>query len=138
MPFVVDNSVVVGWYFESQATPYTDKVLDLLANETVHVPALWVLEFSNVLRKALKAGKANTARIQEIIALVNALPISVDYTSENIGNNLALALQYGLTSYDAAYLGLAIRLQLPIAAKDGALKEAAGRAGVGIVNLQSS
>ena len=90
MPFVVDNSVVVGWYFESQATPYTDKVLDLLANETVHVPALWVLEFSNVLRKALKAGKANTARIQEIIALVNALPISVDYTSENVGNNLAL------------------------------------------------
>jgi len=138
VPFVVDNSVVVGWYFESQATPYTDKVLDLLANETAHVPSLWVLEFSNVLRKALKAGKADTARIQEIIALVNALPISVDYTSENVENNLALALQYGLTSYDAAYLGLAIRLQLPVAANDGALKEAAGRAGVGIVNLQSS
>ncbi len=81
MPFVVDNSVVVGWYFESQATPYTDRVLDLLANETAHVPALWVLEFSNVLRKALKAGKADTARIQEIITLVNALPISVDHTS---------------------------------------------------------
>lgn len=135
MPFVADNSVVVGWYFENQATPYTDKVLDLLANETAHVPALWVLEFSNVLRKALKAGKANTARIQEIIELVNALPISVDYTSENVENNLALALQYDLTSYDAAYLGLAIRLQLPIATNDGALKEAAGRAGIGIVNL---
>jgi len=89
VPFVADNSVVVGWYFESQATPYTDKVLDLLANETAHVPALWVLEFSNVLRKALKAEKANTARIQEIIALVNALPISVDYTSESVENNPA-------------------------------------------------
>jgi predicted nucleic acid-binding protein len=130
--------VVIGWYFESQATPYTDKVLDLLANETAHVPALWVLEFSNVLRKALKAGKADTARIQEIIALVNALPLSVDYTSESIENSLALALQYGLTSYDAAYLGLAIRLQLPIATNDDALKEAAGRAGVGIVNPQPS
>lgn len=138
MPFVADNSVVVGWYFESQATPYTDKVLDLLANETAHVPALWVLEFSNVLRKALKAGKADTARIQEIIELVNALPISVDYTAENVENNLALALQFGLTSYDAAYLGLAIRLQLPIATNDGALKEAASRAGVGIVNPPSS
>ena len=77
MPFVVDNSVVVGWYFESQATSYTDKVLDLLAKEAAHVPALWVLEFSNVLRKALRAGKADTARIQEIIALVNALPNSL-------------------------------------------------------------
>lgn len=138
MPFVVDNSVVVGWYFESQATPDSDKVLDLLAHETAHVPALWVLEFSNVLRKALKAGKTDIARIREIIALVNALPISVDYTSESVESNLALALQYGLTSYDAAYLGLAIRLQLPIATNDGALKEAAGRAGVRIVNLQSS
>lgn len=138
MSFVVDNSVVVGWYFESQATPDSDKVLDLLANETAHVPALWVLEFSNVLRKALKAGKADTARIQEIIALVNALPISVDYTAESVESNLATALQYGLTSYDAAYLGLAIRLRLPIATNDSALKEAAGRAGVGIVNLQSS
>ncbi|MDO8892371.1 MAG: type II toxin-antitoxin system VapC family toxin [Sulfurimicrobium sp.] len=135
MPFVVDNSVVVGWYFESQATPYTDQALDLLANETAHVPALWVLEFSNVLRKALKAGKADTARIQEIIELVKALPISVDYTSESVESNLALALKYGLTSYDAAYLGLAMRLQLPIATNDGALKEAAGRASVGIVNL---
>lgn len=138
MPFVVDNSVVVGWYFESQSTPYTDRVLDLLANETAHVPALWVLEFSNVRRKALKAEKADVARIREIIALVNALPISVDHTSESVENNLSLALEYGLTSYDAAYLGLAIRLQLPIASNDGALKEAASRVGVGIVNPQSS
>ncbi|MDP2827386.1 MAG: type II toxin-antitoxin system VapC family toxin [Sulfuricellaceae bacterium] len=135
MPFVVDNSVVVGWYFESQATSYADKVLDLLANETAHVPALWVLEFSNVLRKALKVGKTDAARIREIIALVNVLPISVDHTSESVESNLALALQYGLTSYDAAYLGLAIRLQLPIATNDGALQDAAVRAGVGIVNL---
>lgn len=133
MPFVVDNSVVVGWYFESQATPYTDKVLDRLANETAHVPALWVLEFSNVLRKALKAEKADTARIQEIIALVNALPISVDYTAESTESNLALALQYNLTSYDAAYLHLAMRLQLPIAAKDSALRQAAFSAGVGVI-----
>lgn len=126
---------MVGWYFESHATPYSDKVLDLLANETAHVPALWVLEFSNVLRKALKAGKADTARIQEIIELVNALPISVDYISESVEDNLALAVQYELTSYDAAYLGLAIRLHLPIATNDGALKKAADRAGIGTVNL---
>jgi predicted nucleic acid-binding protein len=44
-----------------------------------------------------------------------------------------MALQYGLTSYDAAYLHLAMRLQLPIATKDSALREAATRAGVSIV-----
>ena len=45
---------------------------------------------------------------------------------------LSLSLAYGLSSYDAAYLGLAIRLNLPIAAKDGALCAAAMAAGVGV------
>lgn len=55
MAFVVDNSVVMGWYFESQATDYTDRVLDRLSGENAHVLGLWVLEFSNVLRKAIQA-----------------------------------------------------------------------------------
>jgi predicted nucleic acid-binding protein len=50
---------------------------------------------------------------------------------------LALALQYEISSYDAAYLDLAMRLQLPIAAKDGALRNAARMAGVGVVVVQS-
>lgn len=133
MPFVLDNSVVVGWYFQNQATPYTDQVLDRLANDTAHVPALWVLEFSNVLRKALKADKADAARVKEIIQLAGALPISVDYSAESVEGNLELALQYNLSSYDAAYLHLAMRLQIPIATKDNALKDAAIRAGVGVI-----
>ncbi|MDP1525338.1 MAG: type II toxin-antitoxin system VapC family toxin [Rhodocyclaceae bacterium] len=47
---MVDNSVVVAWFFPSQTTDYTDSVLDRLKADTAHVPALWVLEFSNVPR----------------------------------------------------------------------------------------
>ena len=50
-----------------------------------------------------------------------------------IADNLKLATKYGLSSYDAAYLELAIRLRLPLAAKDGALVSAATRADVGLV-----
>ena len=133
MAFVVDNSVVVGWYFESQATDYTDQVLDRLIGENAHVPGLWVLEFSNVLRKAKHAGKLDSERAEEIIELVNGLPIAVDYTPANIADNLKLATKYGLSSYDAAYLELAIRLRLPLATKDGALVAAATRAGIAMV-----
>jgi predicted nucleic acid-binding protein len=42
----------------------------------------------------------------------------------------ALALKYQLTVYDAAYLELAIRLALPIATKDNALKRAMLSCGV--------
>lgn len=53
MPFVVDNSVVVGWHLSGQTTTYTDAILGKLGNDVAHVPALWPLEFSNVIRKAL-------------------------------------------------------------------------------------
>jgi len=133
MAFVIDNSVVVGWYFESQATDYSDRVLDMLANDTAYVPGLWILEFSNILRKATLAGKIDKTRSAEIIELVEGLPLAVDYTPAHIAANLQLATKYGLSSYDAAYLELAIRMKLPIAANDEALRSAAMRAGVGLV-----
>lgn len=133
MAFVVDNSVVMGWYFESQATDYTDRVLDRLTGENAHVPGLWVLEFSNVLRKAIYAGKLDADRTEEIIELVNGLPITVDYTPANIADNLKLATKYGLSSYDAAYFELASRLRIPLATNDGALVAAATRAGIKVV-----
>ncbi|MDO9227702.1 MAG: type II toxin-antitoxin system VapC family toxin [Pseudomonadota bacterium] len=133
MPFVVDNSVVVAWFFPSQATDYTDSVLDRLKADTAHVPALWMLEFSNVLRKAVMGRKLATESALEIIAEAEKLPLSVDYTATATAENMALALRFGLSSYDAAYLDLAMRLGLPIAAKDGALHAAALRAGVGVV-----
>lgn len=92
-----------------------------------------MLAFSNVLRKARLANKVDSERAGEIIELVSGLPITVDYTSVSIADNLKLATKYGLSSYDAAYLELAIRLRLPVAAKDGALMSAATRAGVGLV-----
>lgn len=56
MPFVVDNSVVSGWYLAKQATPYTDAVLDRLRHDPAIVPPLWELELVNVARTATKRG----------------------------------------------------------------------------------
>ena len=33
MPFVVDNSVASGWYFENQVTPYTEAIADRLRED---------------------------------------------------------------------------------------------------------
>jgi len=132
MPFVLDNSVVTAWYFENQATAYSDGVLKLMAGDVAHVPALWSLEFSNVLRKAIAGKNITEARAREIIAQNDRWTILVDTDAPRPGDILSLSLAYGLSSYDAAYLDLAIRLHLPIAAKDGALRAAAVAAGVGV------
>ncbi|MCU0966242.1 MAG: hypothetical protein MUF08_14610 [Burkholderiaceae bacterium] len=47
----------------------------------------------------------------------------------------APTLRFGLSSYDAAYLELALRRQLPVATQDEALRAAALAAGVGCVEV---
>lgn len=103
-----------------------------MITDTAHVPALWVLEFSNVLRKALLAKKITEARYQEILQLQKSLALIIHGDPTDAGNNLALALRHQLSSYDAAYLDLALRLRLPIASADVAMRGAAVNAGVGL------
>ena len=61
------------------------------------------------------------------------LPIRIDAAPPQPAALLSLALRFQLTSYDAAYLELALRLQLPIATRDDALADAAWAAGVGVL-----
>ena len=132
MPFVVDNSVVVAWHLGNQATPYSDAVLNALAGDAGHVPALWSLEFSNVIRRAMVAGKITEERAREIMQIQSSLELTIHGDIAIPAENLALALRYRLSSYDAAYLDLALRLRLPVATTDSALHDAAVAAGVGV------
>lgn len=133
MPFVIDNSISSGWFIRNQATPYGDSIALRLQDDRAVAPPIWELEFANVLRTAClrKALTAQTA--QEVAARVASLPIDVERQAVRPAELLSLALRYGLTSYDAAYLELALRRQLPIATLDAALSEAAMACGVGVV-----
>lgn len=133
MPFVVDNSVVAGWFFPSQATDYSDRILESLKTDIAHVPALWTLEFSNVLRKAILARKFSRSEAAGIVWEVGQLPLSINHAADSLTENLDMAIEHGLSSYDTAYLSLALRLDLPIATQDKALRSAAIRVGIGIV-----
>lgn len=135
MVFVLDNSVVTAWYVGNQATPYADAVAELLKDERAAVPALWELELANVLRTMCLRQAINAQEAQDILAQILAMPIEVDRQSSPPAELLGLALRYGLTSYDAAYLDLALRLQAPLATQDAPLRDAATAAGVGWLRL---
>lgn len=133
MPFVLDNSVVSGWFLENQATPYADAVAQRLRADRAHVPAIWELEFANVLRTACVRQRMDAQRAQAVVAQIGALPIEVDRQPVARSELLALALRFGLSTYAAAYLELALRLQCPVATQDEAMRLAALAAGVGWV-----
>ena len=74
-------------------------------------------------------------QIDDFLVRLRALPI--DPAQQVPGEVLelpAIAQKHGLTNYDAAYLALAMRLQLPLATTDADLRRAAVAAGVEIVS----
>jgi predicted nucleic acid-binding protein len=123
--FVLDVSVSLAWCFHDEGTAQTWAVLDRLRQESAVVPSLWHLETANVLTLAERRGRLSEAAVQR-------LPIAVDpETSERaLREILILARGEELTSYDAAYLELALRSGLPLAIKDRILERAACRMGV--------
>lgn len=133
MPFVIDNSVVCGWFLVNQATDYSEAIAQRLLDDTAIAPGLWPLELANVLRTACKRGSMTALQAQQIAAEIAKLAIEIDAESPSAPALLALALRFDLTSYDATYPELALRLQLPVATQDAALMQAAMAARVGVV-----
>ncbi len=132
VPFVLDNSVVCGWFLDNQATDYSEAIITRLQVDRAVVPALWEFEFANVLRTACTRQRMAAESAQRVVTRVMSLPIDVDRKPVAVSEDLGLALRFGLSSFDAAYLELALRLQLPIATTDGPLRDAALAAGVGV------
>jgi predicted nucleic acid-binding protein len=124
--FVVDNSVVMSWYFKDETNKYADTVLDKLTGATAVVPSIWPLEVVNVLIVAERQKRLSESDSIRFLTLLSQLPIVVEYERpEMMKELLALARAYNLSSYDASYLYLAMRKGLPIATLDNKLIEAA-------------
>ena len=129
---VIDCSVAVAWCFEDEVSAETDAILERVRDEGALVPALWHLELGNVLVQAERRKRLTAADTTTRLELIAALPILTDAETPEraLREVLTLARAEGLTTYDAAYLELAMRKGLPLASKDRALVEAADRAGI--------
>ena len=136
MTFILDCSVAMTWFFEHEASPETDKLLDTLAGKDVAVvPLHWLLEITNVLLAAEASKKKKAAESAEFLALLEKLAIEPDTETVHCAATATLALgrKHRMTSYDAAYLELAMRRGLALATLDGNLREAAMAEGVAVL-----
>jgi len=132
MAFVVDASVTLAWYFPDEASDQTDALRERLVTEGVHVPAHWSLEVTNALVAAWRRGRIKPREMKQILGDLRRLAEEVDPETGRMAwsATVELAERYRLTTYDAAYLELAIRKALPLATLDTALAAAARKARV--------
>ncbi|MEE2715835.1 MAG: type II toxin-antitoxin system VapC family toxin [SAR324 cluster bacterium] len=134
--FVLDCSVTLAWCFQDETNPYADDVLERLNLESAVVPSLWPLEVSNVLLVGIRKKRLEPPDARRFFSLLAGLQIEIDsqthqYASQQI---FELGLQWQLSSYDSAYLELALRKNCPLATADRALKKAATALGVALVS----
>lgn len=130
--YVLDCSVVIAWIFQDEATAQTETLREQLAESIAIVPAIWHLEVTNTLVVSAHRGRIQLTEIPSLISLLESLPLEVDpqTSSQAFSQTFKLAQNYQLSAYDAAYLELAMRQNLPLATLDQRLQEVAKRCGV--------
>ena len=124
MPFVLDASVASAWAFEDEDHPHAAIAFERIRTDPAIVPTLWWFEVRNTLLMNERRGRLTESITTDFLQRIARLSITVD-PSPDEGAVLALSRRHRLTVYDAAYLGLAQRLRLPIATLDSALANAA-------------
>ena len=134
--FVLDCSVAMAWCFADEADAVADSVLDRLSQDVALAPSIWLLEVANVLVVAERSGRISSADAARFLDLLAALPIVIDETTRERAWGLIAGLgrEHGLSSYDAAYLELAMREGVPLASRDAALRSAAEASGVPVMS----
>lgn len=132
---VIDCSITIAWCFGDEATAGASKVQERLERDAALVPAHWFLEVTNVLAMAERRKRITAAVSIEFLNSLEALDIQVDEKSTRraFSHLLPLCRQHGLTSYDAAYLDLALRRRLPLATLDDDLRSAARQLGLDLL-----
>jgi predicted nucleic acid-binding protein len=136
--FVLDASAAVSWLLRESEVEGAHEILDLLDEGEAIVPPNWSLEVCNAVRKAIRTDRLTTAMAMQLQNALLSLPIEVDLPSVERDWTvvLALALQHGLSTYDAAYLELALREGIPLATFDQQLRKCAETLGVTCVGSE--
>jgi len=133
---VLDASLALQWFLEDEVgRQYGLDVLASLSSKRAVVPILWFYEVGNGLLMACRRKRITFDQVDGFLTRLKALPIeAAPQLPAELLALPALAEKHSLTNYDAAYLALAMRLNLPLATTDTDLRRAAAAAGVEIIS----
>ncbi|MGH9401823.1 MAG: type II toxin-antitoxin system VapC family toxin [Terriglobia bacterium] len=125
--FVLDASVALGWLVDDPPSGYAGRVQKLMLDGARPVvPVHWHLEIANALLTAgrRKALRRETAEVLTDIGDLLSF-IETDDLPDDVGTLVSTGQRQQLTAYDAAYVTLAARRNLPLATQDTAMVSAA-------------
>jgi predicted nucleic acid-binding protein len=130
--FVVDCSVSLAWFLEDEHNAFADSILRATEHLDYWVPAVWPLEFANGLLMAQRRRRIDRAARLDALERVLLPGLHVDAGPVDMAAISALAERRDLTTYDASYVELALRLSIDLVTLDRDLAAAATAEGVAV------
>jgi predicted nucleic acid-binding protein len=124
---VTDASVILKWVLDSDDEPGREDAVAILesfvdGNLRLAVPSLWVYEVGNILSRKRPATARDT-----MTALLDLGLEEVPLGSVLAGRTLELALDKGITFYDASYVAVAENRDAGFVTADRRLAERLGQ-----------
>lgn len=123
---VLDSSVALALALEEPSGSAAARLLDTEITEghRLVVPPLFDVECASGIVKAVRRGRlAAEAGADALISLLQ-LPVERMRSATDVFKALALALDYGISAYDALYVAVGEREQLPLVTADARLVRA--------------
>lgn len=107
-------------------SPAGDRVADALNDrlQTIHVPALFAVEVTQVLRRLVAGGSLDEDRAEQ--ALDDLIDLDLVRHEHEPYLERVWSLRHSMTAYDGVYVALAETIGAPLQTMDGSLARAAG------------
>jgi predicted nucleic acid-binding protein len=119
--YVVDASVGIKLFIDDRLSGYAHQLFGQLNADPpseLYVPDLFYIECDNVLWKYIRwAGLEQDVALADLENL-SQLDLQVTSTADLMTDALQIAAHYSITAYDACYIALANRLDLPLVTAD--------------------
>ena len=138
--FVLDASVTAAWLLPDQANDHTRRLYARIRRDEVEpqAPNLWQWECANILASGVRRGRIPGSSVEGLWNVLEAVRHRVELhelAPPQYKAALAIALDAGLSAYDAGYMWLARSLNLPLLTFDQRLAQAAPACGVRVLDI---
>ena len=140
--FVMDASVTAAWLLPDMASEHTRRLYAAIRRDEVEpqAPNVWQWECANILANGVRSGRIPSSAVEGLWSVLDAIRHRVelhDLAPPQHKAVLAVAIDAGVSQYDAGYLWLARSLDLPLATFDPQLIQAAPQAGVRLFDIST-